>query len=227
VIILAVSTAEQGASLAVMDTDRLICHTYWDTRQTHSKRLNVMVEHMIEQRSGLTLDQIDAFVAARGPGSFTGLRIGISVIKGLAYATGKPALGVSSLDGIAYQFSFSTRPVCVMMDAKRNEVYAAMYQFKNGVLESKSPEQVGSPETVVAAINESVIFVGSGSRAYQTLVQQKAGSFLVPACQDAVSAVGLIQALQMNVNALDCSTYPLEPVYLRQSDAQMNRSGQK
>ncbi len=130
--LLALSTAEQGSSLAIIDGDRLVCDEYWDAKQTHSKRLLTMVEQMIEKRSGLALADIDAFIAAKGPGSFTGLRIGISVIKGLAYATQKPAMGASSLDGIAFRFLHANMPVCVMMDAKRNEVYTALYSFENG-----------------------------------------------------------------------------------------------
>ena len=123
--ILSLSTAEQGCSLSVFEHKKLICEEYWADKQTHSKRLTTMVENLLDNRAGFGLSKIDGFIAAKGPGSFTGLRIGISVIKGLAYAMSKPDAGVSSLDGIGYRFSNVSVPVCVMMDARRNEVYCA------------------------------------------------------------------------------------------------------
>jgi len=221
--LLALSTAEQGSSLAIIDGDRLVCDEYWDARQTHSTRLLTMVEQMIEKRSGMALADIDAFIAAKGPGSFTGLRIGISVIKGLAYATQKPAMGASSLDGIAFRFLYANMPVCVMMDAKRNEVYSALYSFENGRLVSKSKEMVGDPEKIMANIDEPTVFVGSGSKAYQSLIGKKMDHpFIASSFQDSVSAVALVQSLGLDGKILNFSNHPLEPVYLRKSDAELN-----
>ena len=141
--ILSLSTAEQGCSIALFDNKNLICEEYWVDKQTHSKRLVAMVEHLLAHRAWFGLSEIDGFIAAKGPGSFTGLRIGISVIKGLAYALGRPDAGVSSLDGIAYRFASLSVPVCVMMDARRNEVYCAVYRFEQGLLVHKSDEKIG------------------------------------------------------------------------------------
>ncbi|MFH2058453.1 MAG: tRNA (adenosine(37)-N6)-threonylcarbamoyltransferase complex dimerization subunit type 1 TsaB [Pseudomonadota bacterium] len=222
-ILLCLSTAEQGSSLAVVDGDRLICEEYWDTKKTHSKRLVAMIDHMVKERSGLALSNIDAFVAAKGPGSFTGLRIGISVIKGLAHAMGKPEFGVSSLDGIAFRFVHSSVPVCVMMDAKRNEVYTAMYHFKRGHLVSKSREQVLNPQKAIALANGPAIFAGSGSKAYKNIIEQVAKHPVIAhPYLDSVSAMALIQSLSFNKNDLDHPENKLEPVYIRKSDAQLN-----
>ncbi len=220
--LLALSTAEQGSSLAIIDGDRLVCDEYWDAKQTHSKRLLTMVEQMIEKRSGLALADIDAFIAAKGPGSFTGLRIGISVIKGLAYATQKPAMGASSLDGIAFRFLHANMPVCAMMDAKRNEVYTALYSFENGRLVSKSKEVVGNPEKMLANIDEPTVFVGSGSKAYQSLIEKIDHSVIASSFQDSVSAVALVQSLALDSKTRNFSNHPLAPVYLRKSDAELN-----
>lgn len=220
--LLSLSTAEQGGSLAIVDDDRLVCEEFWDAKQTHSKRLLSMIEHMVENRSGMALNDMDAFVAARGPGSFTGLRIGIGVIKGLAYALGKPALGVSSLDGIGFRFAHSSLPVCVMMDARRNEVYTATYWFENGTLVSKSDEQVIDPDCIVENIQAPVLFVGSGSKAYQERIEKQSDTARISdAYQDSVSAVAMIQSLGL-VMDLDLSAHILEPVYLRKSDAELN-----
>ncbi|MCG8640833.1 MAG: tRNA (adenosine(37)-N6)-threonylcarbamoyltransferase complex dimerization subunit type 1 TsaB [Desulfobacterales bacterium] len=222
-IVLGLSTAEQGGSLAIVDGDRLICQEFWDTKQTHSKRLLGMIRHMVENRSGLDLADIDAYVAARGPGSFTGLRIGISAIKGLAYAMGKPALGASSLDGIAFRFAYSSLPVCVMMDAKRDEVYAAVYRFEKGMMVSKSTERVIAPGKVVAEMPASTLYAGSGSKAYLSAIEEKAETPVIAhPYMDSVCAVSLIRSLGKGNTDLNPAESPLEPVYIRKSDAELN-----
>lgn len=220
--LLSLSTAEQGCSLAVTDGNALLCEEFWTAKLTHSRRLLKMIEHMLENRAGLDLDAIDGFVAARGPGSFTGLRIGISVIKGLAYAMGKPALGVSSLDGIAFRFAYSALPVCVMMDARRHEVYCAVYQFKHGKLASKSEERVVSPEEAIWMTNGPAFFAGSGSKAYREIIEQTADHpNIVHELMDSVSATAMLQSLYSKKDPLNQTGNNLTPSYIRRSDAEL------
>lgn len=220
--ILALSTAEQGGSLAVSNNGCLVCEEYWDAKITHSKRLVKMIDHMLGQRSDVSLEDIDLFVSAKGPGSFTGLRIGISVIKGLAYAMGSPAAGVSSLDGVAFRFAFSSVPVCVMMDAKRGEVYNSVYEFDHGNLVSKTTEKVVRPEEVIEQIDTAALYVGSGSKAYLELIKQKAKTPVFShSFQDAVSAGALIRSLTSDKALLEQDKDTLVPVYIRKSDAQL------
>ncbi|MCP3943367.1 MAG: tRNA (adenosine(37)-N6)-threonylcarbamoyltransferase complex dimerization subunit type 1 TsaB [Desulfobacteraceae bacterium] len=221
--ILSLSTAEQGCSLAVFEDKRLICEEYWVDKQTHSKRLTVMVENLLDNRAGFGLSKIDGFIAARGPGSFTGLRIGISVVKGLAYVMSKPDAGVSSLDGIAFRFSSASVPVCVMMDARRNEVYCAVYHFERGNLVSKSDEVVCSPKQAVLSAGENALFVGSGSKAYQELILNLTNQKAVFSCEtmDYVSAAALARPAVFNNNFFSNSKNKLEPSYIRKSDAEL------
>jgi len=226
--LLCVSTAEQGCSLALVDGSTLVYEEFWTAKVTHSRRLLKMIEHMVEKRVCMELEDMDAFVAARGPGSFTGLRIGISVIQGLACALGKPALGVSSLDGIAYRFVSSSIPVCVMMDARRNEVYCAVYQFDRGRLVSKSCEQVVSPESAIRMTNGPGLFAGSGSRVFQTIIEQTADrptfahDFSV-----SVSAAALIQSAFAKDDFVNNPENILAPAYIRKSDAQLQFDGKQ
>lgn len=221
--LLCLSTAEQGGSLALVDGDKLICESFWDSKVTHSKRLLPMIEQIIRDRSGFELDDMDGFIAAKGPGSFTGLRIGISVVKALALAMGRPSYGVSSLDGIGYRFTLSARPVCVMMDAKREEVYSAVYRFEDGVLKSKSSEQVEDPEQVLSEIDQPALFVGSGAKVYRDLIIANSDvPMFSNTYQDAVSAAALIQSMGIQDGPVDPKVHPLDPVYLRKSDAELN-----
>ena len=221
--LLSLSTAEQGCSLAVFENKKLICEEYWADKQTHSKRLTAMVENILDNRAGFSLSEIDGFIAAKGPGSFTGLRIGISVIKGLAYAVSKPDAGVSSLDGIGYRFFNSSVPVCVMMDARRNEVYCAVYNFERGILLSKSDESVCSPSQAVLLAGENALFAGSGSKAYQKLISDLTSRMAVFSCEsmDYVSASALARSAILNDNFFNCPENKLKPSYIRKSDAEL------
>jgi tRNA threonylcarbamoyladenosine biosynthesis protein TsaB len=223
---LCLSTAEQGASLAIIDRNALVCQEFWDTKLTHSKRALTMIEHLLEKRAGMALSDMDVFVAARGPGSFTGLRIGISVIKGLALAMGKPALGVSSLDGIAFGFVHSSLPVCVMMDARRNEVYCAVYQFDHGRLVSKTLEKVVSPKDAIKMTKGPAIYAGSGSKAYQGLIEQRADHPVIAHnFMNFVNAAALVLSLCSTDNFMDLPKNILAPTYIRKSDAQLPKTG--
>lgn len=220
--LLCLSTAEQGCSLAIVDGGSPVCEEFWEVRQTHSKRLLTMIDHMLEKRAGMALADMDAFVAAKGPGSFTGLRIGISVIKGLAYAVGKPGLGVSSLDGIAFRFAYSAMPVCVMMDARRNEVYCAVYQFEHGRLISKTQEQVVNPKEAIKMTKGPALFAGSGSKVYKSIIEQTADHPVIAhGFLDPVSAAALVLSLTSKDNYLDNPENNLVPSYIRKSDAQL------
>ncbi|MCK5836876.1 MAG: tRNA (adenosine(37)-N6)-threonylcarbamoyltransferase complex dimerization subunit type 1 TsaB [Desulfobacula sp.] len=220
--LLCLSTAEQGCSLAIVDKTVLVCEEFWQTPVTHSRRLIIMIEHMLENRAGMELGQMDGFIAARGPGSFTGLRIGISVIKGLAYAMTKPAVGVSSLDGIAFRFSHSGLPVCAMMDARRNEVYCGVYSFDRGGLVSKSKERVVSPKEAIGMTKGPTIFAGSGSKAYQDVIEKTADHPVIAHnFLDSVSATALIRSLVSKADFLNNTENCLAPSYIRQSDAQL------
>lgn len=219
---LSLSTAEQCCSLAVIDDDSLVHEEFWNSRLTHSKRLVQMVEHSLENRAGIGLKDIDAFVAAKGPGSFTGLRIGISVVQALSYSTGRPALGVSSLDGIAWRFSLAPASVCVMMDAKRNEVYSALYRFSKGQLMSKSKERVIHPKDAIMAAGDGAIFAGTGSQAYQSLILETVKDAAISNDYlNCVSAAGLVMALTQDPQFLKDQGNILVPSYIRKSDAEL------
>ncbi len=224
--ILSLSTAEQGASLAVFDGKALICESYWTSRLTHSRRLIFMIENLVVDRAGLTLEDVDGYVAARGPGSFTGLRIGISVVKGLAYALSRPCIGVSSLDGIAWRFSHCSQPVCVMMDARRGQVYSATFKFSKGQLEKKSEEVVESAQKILETMGSAreVLFAGSGTKAYQDIILEKMGGralFSAPA-MDYVSAAALAGPVLCDNTPFSDPDRSLTPTYIRKSDAEIN-----
>jgi len=223
----ALSTAEQGASMALFEDTTLVFESALFSRQTHSKGLLPLIEQAVKSRAGMAVDRIDGFIAAMGPGSFTGLRIGISMIKGLARAVSKPCAGISSLDGIAFRFSHSQMPVCVMMDARRKEVYSAVYRFRHGRLIQKGPEMVCPPRTAVDQAGSGALFAGSGSKVYREIIcsQTHDKAVFSHPSMDGVSACALVVSAMSDTGGFDFENHPLNPVYLRKSDAQIHFEG--
>jgi tRNA threonylcarbamoyladenosine biosynthesis protein TsaB len=221
--LLAVDTSETSCSLALVEDGLLMAESFLSNRVTHSRVVMERIDHMITGRAGIPLDSIDGFVTARGPGSFTGVRIGISVVKGLAFALSRPAAGVSSLDGIALQLAGSSLPVCAMMDAKRGEVYTALYRFRLGRLEEKGPETVARPGDLLEGMGPAC-FVGSGARAYRSLIRERLGegAWFAPGYLDQVRAGTLAQVVFDDPGLLSPRPEDLLPVYLRRSDAEIN-----
>jgi len=224
--ILAISTAEKECSIALMEDTNPVCEEMWAAKQTHSKRIMDMVAHIMD-RASLSVNELDGFVVAKGPGSFTGLRIGISTIKGLAFAVSKPCAGISTLDGIAWQFSYSSLPVCVIMDAQRGEVYHATYNFKDGKLIKKSQEKALKPLEVFKLLDKETLFAGSGSVAYQEIIKKefKRKAKFAPLFQNKVRASALAHVLSQNpslLNDKEDNINSIAPEYLRKSDAEIN-----
>lgn len=226
--ILAISTAEKESSIALLKDENPLYEAVWASKQTHSKRIMDMIALALN-RASLKVDDLDGFVVAKGPGSFTGLRIGIASVKGLAFAASKPCAGVSSLDGIAWQFSFVSMPLCVMMDAQRGEVYSAVYNFDHGRLVNKSEEKALSPIEALGLLKEETLFAGSGSVVYKELIKTELSkpelnikANFAPMFQNKVKASALVQQILQNP-CLMTQKDPLTPEYLRKSDAQINK----
>ena len=227
--LLSVSTAEQGASLALFDGPALVGESFWTSSKTHSKRLLDMIDHLVCIQAGMALSDLDGLIAARGPGSFTGLRIGIGVIQGLAFGSRLPAAGVSSLDGIGLRFSHAHGPVCVMMDARRREVYTAVYHFEKGVLTHKSGEMVCPPEAALSGIDGPGLFVGSGARVYRDKILEHTGGSAVFGSRDmeGVSAAAMARQALADPRFWENKENRLLPVYLRRSDAEIHQNKKK
>jgi len=222
--LLSLSTAEQGCSLALVNGLSLVYEEFRTTRVTHSSRVLKMIEDVLKNRVEMALDDIDGFVVARGPGSFTGLRIGISVIKGLSYAMNKPVAGVSSLDGIAFRFASTSIPVCAMMDAKRGEVYCSIYHFNEGHLIAKTPEAIVDPKAAVAMTQgKQTLFAGSGSKAYKDMIEREANQpVFTESFFDHTSAAALVQSMRLRGSYFSESGRDLLPKYIRKSDAELS-----
>ncbi len=223
--ILAVDTATRACSVALTDEGGTIAELNYFHGQTHSKHLATMVAALLDM-AAVRIEDVDAFAVDAGPGTFTGLRIGLATIKGLADATGKPAVGVSSLDVLADQAGFSSRRVCCMLDARRGEVYTARYAAGDRAVEKLSAEEVLAPQLAVAANPGPCLYIGSGAVAYRNVISEIAGDAARYVRGDAnhlrastVARLGLRQ-LQIPEVRKDPN---LVPNYIRRSDAEYKK----
>ncbi len=224
--ILAVDTAAKSCSVAIVDKKSLVAETTIVGRQTHSKHLMKMISAVMGL-SGLGISDLDGLAVTSGPGSFTGLRIGISSVKGLATASGIPVVGVSSLDVLAMQTAFSSYLIRPILDARKGEVYFSSYRFENDILKKEDNEQVLPPDKAICDINESCIFVGDGIFVYHDAIVEKIGKFAHFAShyQSTIraSTVAYLGMDRFERNDTD-DVGLLMPHYIRKSDAQISAS---
>ncbi|OQY49532.1 MAG: tRNA (adenosine(37)-N6)-threonylcarbamoyltransferase complex dimerization subunit type 1 TsaB [Desulfobacteraceae bacterium 4572_89] len=224
--LLAVDSAEKGCSLALMEDGAPLAEFFFHSRATHAESLMEGIE-ILFARAGLSPGEVDGFVVSRGPGSFTGLRIGISAVKGMAFALSKPVAGVSSLDGLAFQAAFFPGLVFPMMDARRGEVYCARYRFCDGRLREKGRETAVTPMEALGqleTLGENVLFMGSGALVHGEVIKRRLGktACFCPGFQSRISAPALARRVFDDPSILSSDPSALVPVYLRRSDAEIN-----
>lgn len=215
-----------GGVAIIDEAAGLIAETRLNVKTTHSERLMTAVNNTLGQ-SEMDLDAIDAFAVAIGPGSFTGLRIGLSTVKGLSYATGKPVVTVPTLEAFAWNFQYSACPVCLMLDARKSEVYSAVYIWEadgfRTVIECVSIK----PETLLEKLQGKVLFAGEGALLYRGKIMEIMKGRAVFASLDKmvpspanVAMLGLAKALRGEYAVISETV----PVYIRRSEAEVKRS---
>ena len=223
--ILALDTATLSCSAAIVDNGLVSAELTTVNNQTHSKHLMNMIDTVCDM-SGLKIADMDGFAVTIGPGSFTGLRIGISTVKGLAWSLNKPVVGISSLDALAWQCAPGAYLVCTLLDARKHEVYYCRYRFQDGELKKEGTEQVIAPAEVINDIRESCIFVGNGATLYKEEILEKLGELAHFAGwnQDNIRASS-VAGLSLNrfIHHQTDDVALLVPHYIRKSDAELHR----
>jgi tRNA threonylcarbamoyladenosine biosynthesis protein TsaB len=223
-LILAIDTSTQSASIALLDDSEILCEININLGVNHSVVVLPAV-HDLCRISHIEIGNIDLYACTRGPGSFTGLRVGISTVKGIALATGKPAVGVSTLDALAYNLVNSEMLVCPMLDARKNQVYTALYRTKpDNILEIKEHERIVNVRHFLSNIDDKTLFVGDGAMKHASLIRDSLPdkSFFATRTHQSVRAatVGHLGANKYNKGDL-LNPDDLTPVYLRLSEAEM------
>ncbi len=225
--ILVIDTSTSLASIAIAVGEQIVAESLVNTNRTLSARLVPEIERLLET-AGLAISDIDLFASSVGPGSFTGVRGGIATIQGLALAGGKPCAGFSSLAMLAMNFSLSKALVCPMLDARKSEVYAAVYSCSSPLPSPCINDCVLPPtaflDQITAVTKESVIFVGDGAQRYHDPIAEQLGNqaiFAPFSLHTPNSANGILLALHASRCGELLEPSQLLPVYLRASDAEL------
>jgi len=181
----------------------------------------LLVERLLDA-ARLSVRDMDAFAVTTGPGSFTGLRIGIASIKGMALAMGKPVCGISSLEALAAPFAACSIPVYPIIDARKHEIYFAAYQSEAGRLSETRPARVGPVSQLMAEVNGPGLFVGSGARAVQDDIRSAIGemALFVPSGANLINPAVVADLARAHLCG-HASDPPdtLSPIYIRPPDA--------
>ncbi|MEN8140428.1 MAG: tRNA (adenosine(37)-N6)-threonylcarbamoyltransferase complex dimerization subunit type 1 TsaB [Thermodesulfobacteriota bacterium] len=223
-LILAVENSTMCGSVALVSGGSCLYEQSLLSSKTHSKRLLPSLKRAMAE-TGLEWDELDALAVSLGPGSFTGLRIGLATIKGLALATGLPLIGVSSLSGLASQFPHCSLQLCPILDARKSEVYTALYQNQAGVMTRTSDYLVMEPSKLCRLLKEPTLFVGDGVPPYQEEISAELGplAHFAPGQGFFPRAASLGQLAVSRYLAEDFSDPATAvPIYIRASEAEIN-----
>jgi len=221
--VLGVDTSTMTAGIGIVEEDEVLVEVKFSVKITYSEILLSCIDQALKNVS-LKIDDMDGFAISIGPGSFTSLRIGLSTLKGLSFATGKPLVSVLSLDALAYLSLYCQYPVVTMLDAKKNQVYAAIYETKDGELKRQSDYLVIGVEDLVKRISHKTLFVGSGAKLYQKrlieLLKDKAYFSQAERSLPSGATVAFLGSKKLILGQFE-DIVNLEPLYLRKSEAEL------
>jgi len=221
--ILAVDTTTPSGSVALLDNERLLGEFCLESPATHSARLFRAIDALLEA-AGLGVGQVDGFAVAAGPGSFTGIRIGLGAVKSLAFASGKPVAPVSTLLALAMKpVAEGARLVCPLLDAKKEEIYAALFERRRAGLEELVAQGVYSSDAFFARLpaRRVITFIGGGLEAYrEKLASHVRDKARISGRSPFIAAEVGRAGFRLIREGQGVSAAGLEPVYFRRSQAE-------
>lgn len=223
--LLSFESASVSASVALTDGDRLVAQAFQNCGLTHSRTLLPMAQNLLLQ-AGISLTEIDGFAVAAGPGSFTGVRIGVATVKALAFGADRPCVGVSTLEAMAWSARALRAPLCCVMDARAGQVYNALFSVQSGVVTRLCADRAISLLDLSQEIGEQPYFlVGDGADlCYNTLKEQCAGLCLAPPELRWPTGYGVAAAaLPLFARGETCTAGQLDAAYLRKPQAERER----
>lgn len=223
--VLAIDSSGLVASVAIVTEDELLAEYTINYRKTHSQTLLPMLDEIIKI-TNIDLKDIDAIAISKGPGSFTGLRIGSATAKGLAMVLDIPIIPVATVDGLAYNLYKSDNVICPLMDARRNQVYTGLYKWIDGefkVLLEQRPLAIEEISEEINKIAEEVIFIGDGIKVFENQLKEtiKVNYSFAPAhlSRQRAGAIGAL-GIKYYKKGIMTDADEFVPTYLRMSQAE-------
>ena len=226
-LILAFETSAKAASVALHDGQKLLAESYQNTGMTHSQTLMVMAEDALKQ-CGKCAQDVTAVAVAEGPGSFTGVRIGVAAAKGFAWGREIPCYGISTLEAMAETLGIFQGYVCPVMDARRAQVYNALFYVNRGVISRVTPDRaiaLNDLSEELKNLTESVFLVGDGSNLCYNTLSKEVPNLVLPAehrMHQRAVGVALLAAKQA-AQGIAPGGADLTPNYLRLSQAEREK----
>ena len=223
-IILGLDASTPKGSVALLDGECIIAESV--SSSTFADQFLVMVDEVLEKIEG-GLERVDGFCVTTGPGSFTGLRVGVSLIKGLVLATEKPFWGINTLEAYANLVKPASQPICPVLDARKKEVYIARYKYTGEQLSRVTPDQAVSPQELCDLTQEPTIFLGGGLEPYGETLSSQLGDRFIDQAQLKNQTVAA-SAAQIAFTKFKASpSFNLDDLtihYVRKSEAELNRN---
>ncbi|MGV8984157.1 tRNA (adenosine(37)-N6)-threonylcarbamoyltransferase complex dimerization subunit type 1 TsaB [Clostridium sp.] len=222
--ILSIDSATAAATCAILEDDNVLSEITFNYKKQHSLILMPIIDELFNN-TGMSISDIDAFVASKGPGSFTGLRIGLATIKGLSQGTNKPFVTVSTLDALANNLAYTNGIICPILDALRENVYTALYTFDNHELICTSEYMNISIDELINILKEkncSITFVGDGVPKFkEKIIANLPEVFFAPAHLNLAKASSLGElGLKLLSKGVFDDIYASVPIYLRKPQAE-------
>ncbi|MBN2653910.1 MAG: tRNA (adenosine(37)-N6)-threonylcarbamoyltransferase complex dimerization subunit type 1 TsaB [Nitrospirae bacterium] len=219
---LGIETSTMLGGAAIVEDSRLIAEVRVNVKTTHSEGLMSIIDFMLRS-SKIDINNIDIFSISSGPGSFTGLRVGLSTIKGLAFAANKKVASVSSLEALAWNMAFCEHQVCPIFDARKKEVYTGIFRWNGKGFDQPLTERVMGLDHLLAEMDKFTIFLGEGAEIWRETICERLGELAlfappqltVPSPAN-VANIGLLKAALGQLE--DAAT--LAPRYIRKSEAE-------
>ena len=223
--ILSIECSAVPCSVAIAENGKILAADFINDKLTHSQTLMPMVVSALKD-ANLGINDIDGFAVSAGPGSFTGIRIGISAIKGMATPLNKPCVPVSTLETIAQNCKDKNGIICAVMDARCNQVYNALFSVENGIITRLSEDRALLSEELVSELKEkyndkTIIIAGDGTEVFKIYASQLSNVIITDTENRFQNAIGVsLVAKKEFKNNNTVSSEKLLPVYLRLPQAE-------
>lgn len=215
-LILSIETSTTDCSVAITDKEKVVVYEKLFLEKSHANLLTVAIES-VASHAHIKLETLDAIAVSKGPGSYTGLRIGVSTAKGLCYALDKPLIAINTLKAMASevnQFNIKKFDLCPMIDARRMEVYTALYNADMKELKVTSAKVLDESSFDETLACSNVLFFGNGSNKFQDLIQGNSGAHFIDDISPSADAVGKLAFESFKIDDFEDVAY-FEPYYLK------------
>ncbi|MCS7203803.1 MAG: tRNA (adenosine(37)-N6)-threonylcarbamoyltransferase complex dimerization subunit type 1 TsaB [Thermodesulfovibrio sp.] len=222
-LILGIDTSTKYAQIALVEDEKLLAEVTIKFKATHSEKLLPEISHLLDMLS-IAVDNIDYYAVSIGPGSFTGLRVAVSTIKGLSFVTGKKVIPVSTVEALAWSLPYCKYQICPMIDARKGEVFSALFRWKEDEFIRITEDMVLDINDLIGLIKEKTLFVGDAAELYKPKLIEKLNNNAIISSSfwntPKASSVAFLGLKKLRENQL-VEARQLVPKYLRKSEAEI------